>query len=333
MPFFEWVCEANTYNTYKINVSPDVEDPTTSVVEIVVDDVVYITQTVDKNMLIGDNIDLRVWAGKTGGYFGTASTYLIEDLTYTRPTQCTKTLEDSEAFCDDGNFRVEVPLCAIEEKGIDPDDLFMNSENCRGYRIDDTLFFIAGLPNCRIVPTKNETDWYIYEAKVENNESNSIITRHGGIEIDLSCAVNTHVHLDAEINVNISFIVVGIDQDVGVFDVDMTVYNSSDFLVPVSPNYTFRGEQKVYVGFKNEDSDLYVDILYCAASPEIFGEEPPEYPLIQDGIAVDPSTMIIESGTATEAKFEFEAFQFKGYPEFPVAVMCEIMICEPGDCN
>ena len=84
---------------------------------------------------------------------------------------------------------------------------------------------------------------------MENDESASIITRHGGIvsclklllntyllkkEIDLSCAVDTHVHVDAEINVNISFIVVGIDQDVGAFDVDMTVYNSSDFLVPVA---------------------------------------------------------------------------------------------------
>ena len=53
-------------------------------------------------------------------------------------------------------------------------------------------------------------------------------------EIDLSCAVNTHVHLDVEINVDIHFIVVGIDQDTGAFDVDMTVYNSSDFLVPVA---------------------------------------------------------------------------------------------------
>ena len=65
-------------------------------------------------------------AGQEWGEYGTATTYLIKDLTYTRP--CTKTLDDSEAFCDDGNFKVEVPLCAIEEQMIDPDDLFMSKK-------------------------------------------------------------------------------------------------------------------------------------------------------------------------------------------------------------
>ena len=79
-------------------------------------------------MLIGDDAELQVWAGKEWGRYGTATTYLIKDLTYTIMTrQCTKTLDDSEAFCDDGNFKVEVPLCAIEKAGIDPDDLFMSN--------------------------------------------------------------------------------------------------------------------------------------------------------------------------------------------------------------
>jgi hypothetical protein len=76
-------------------------------------------------LLIGDDVELQVWAGQEWGFIGTATTYLIKDLTYTRP--CTKTLDDSEASCDDGNFKVEVPLCAIEKEGIDPDDLFMSN--------------------------------------------------------------------------------------------------------------------------------------------------------------------------------------------------------------
>ena len=127
--------------------------------------------------------------------------------------------------------------------------ILLDNEDCRGSHDYDTIFFDAQNENCTIVPSKNASDWYIYEAQVENDESPSIITKHGGIvsrlkllvktylinkEIDLSCAVDTHVYLDVEINVNISFIVVDIDQDVGVFDVDMTVYNSSDFLVPVA---------------------------------------------------------------------------------------------------
>jgi len=207
----------------------------------------------------------------------------------------------------------------------------MNTAEDLNFMIQFSLMLIIRI--ARLYRQKNATDWYIYEAKIEDDESNSIITKHSGIEIDLSCAVYTHYELELGINVNISFIVVGIAQEVGVFDVEMTVYNTSDFQFPVASDYIFQGGQKVYVGFKNEDSNLYVDILNCVTTVEIFGIEPPEYPIIQDRIAVDPSAVIIESGTASEAKFEFEAFQFKNFTEFPVEVFCEILICEPGDCN
>jgi hypothetical protein len=52
-------------------------------------------------------------------------------------------------------------------------------------------------------------------------------------EIDFSCAIDTHLSVDAGINVKVDFILVDIEQDIGAFDVEMTVYNSSDFAIPV----------------------------------------------------------------------------------------------------
>ena len=52
-------------------------------------------------------------------------------------------------------------------------------------------------------------------------------------EIDFSCAVDTHLSVDVGINVNVDFILVDIEQDIGAFDVEMAVYNSSDFAIPV----------------------------------------------------------------------------------------------------
>jgi hypothetical protein len=41
---------------------------------------------------------------------------------------CAKTIEDSKAFCDDGDFMIELPLCALEKEGIIPSDLFMSKK-------------------------------------------------------------------------------------------------------------------------------------------------------------------------------------------------------------
>jgi hypothetical protein len=39
--------------------------------------------------------------------------------------------------------------------------------------------------------------------------------------------------VDVGINVNVDFILVDIEQNIGGFDVEMAVYNSSDFAIPV----------------------------------------------------------------------------------------------------
>jgi hypothetical protein len=41
---------------------------------------------------------------------------------------CTKTIEDSKAFCDDGVLTIKLPLCALEEQRIIPSDLFMSKK-------------------------------------------------------------------------------------------------------------------------------------------------------------------------------------------------------------
>ena len=78
------------------------------------------------------------------------------------------------------------------------------------------------------------------DATVSNSESTSIISRNAGIvsqrkklckliqfqkEIDFSCAIDTRLTVDVGINVNVDFILVDIEQDIGAFDVEMTVYN------------------------------------------------------------------------------------------------------------
>jgi len=80
-------CEANTYSTYKMVVSPDENDSSQSVVELFIDGESVATKTGDKTQLIGDGVELQVWAGNgwpdnPGSGYGTGTTYLIKDLIY-----------------------------------------------------------------------------------------------------------------------------------------------------------------------------------------------------------------------------------------------------------
>nr|CCG47874.1 oikosin 30c [Oikopleura dioica] len=76
-------CEANTYSTYKMVVSPDENDSSQSVVELFIDGESVATRTADKTQLIGDGVELQVWAGNEWrGSYGTGTTYLIKDLIY-----------------------------------------------------------------------------------------------------------------------------------------------------------------------------------------------------------------------------------------------------------
>jgi hypothetical protein len=108
--------------------------------------------------------------------------------------QCARTIEDSDSFCDDGDFKIELPLCAIQELGIDPFHLFMSkklislhiyyffldSENCKGQVIGHNLVFDARRENCHVEPLKKPGS-YVFNATIVDAESNSIITRNAGI--------------------------------------------------------------------------------------------------------------------------------------------------------
>ena len=116
--------------------------------------------------------------------------------------------------------------------------------------VGDNLVFDARSANCEIEPTNNGSDWLVFDATIMDAPlDNSVITRFAGIvsqlnfyilifkhflkkELDFSCAIETHVTVNAGINVNVNFILVDIDQDIGHFDVSMDVYNSSDFTIP-----------------------------------------------------------------------------------------------------
>ena len=43
-----------------------------------------------------------------------------------RQSGCAKKIEDSTASCDDGDFMIELPLCALEARGINYQDLYMS---------------------------------------------------------------------------------------------------------------------------------------------------------------------------------------------------------------
>jgi len=98
-------CVANTYSTYRIDVSPFEEDSTKSVVELFIDGVSYAREVTDKTQLIGDDVELQVWAGNERGRYGTGTTYLIKDLIYKKKIPkvfkgCT-TLCYEEQTCED----------------------------------------------------------------------------------------------------------------------------------------------------------------------------------------------------------------------------------------
>ncbi|CBY10515.1 unnamed protein product [Oikopleura dioica] len=98
-------CRANTYSNYKLVVSPDEDDSSNSIVEVMVNGDTVALYRGDKSQLIGDGFELQVWATNTWSKYGTASTYLIKDLIYT-PTKYENKVKGSPTDFDSFLYRL-----------------------------------------------------------------------------------------------------------------------------------------------------------------------------------------------------------------------------------
>jgi hypothetical protein len=101
-----------------------------------------------------------------------------------------------------------------------------------------------------MVEPNRSNDLYIYNATIMNAEGaeamNSIISRSSGLELKFSCVLERRqtVSLENGINVNVNYIFVDFGFELGSFEIEMTVYDSSDFITPA---------RSVTVIFKNND--------------------------------------------------------------------------------
>ena len=115
------------------------------------------------------------------------------------------------------------------------DFIFLDNESCAGEIVADKLVFDAALPGCSVEPDRSN-DSYVYNATVMNGpaRTNSIISRAAGIELKFSCVLERRqtVSLESGVNVNVNYIFVDFGFELGAFEIEMTVYNSSDFIVP-----------------------------------------------------------------------------------------------------
>ena len=81
-------------------------------------------------------------------------------------------------------------------------------------------------------------DLYIYNATIlsgdDAEDMNSIISRNNGLELKFSCVLERRqtVSLENGINVNRNYIFVDFGFELGSFEIEMTVYDSSDFITP-----------------------------------------------------------------------------------------------------
>ncbi|CBY12286.1 unnamed protein product [Oikopleura dioica] len=247
------------------------------------------------------------------------------------PEGCEATINDSTVSCNRGNMIIEVPVCALEENNINPNGVYMDTENCRGQVVGENLVFDAGAEGCMVEPNRSN-DLYVYNATILSGAESSMISRHAGLELKFSCVLERRqtVSLESGVNVNVNYIFVDFGFELGAFEIEMTVYNSSAFLVPATVEHVFHVPEKVYIGVSNKDSQLSAAFERCVAFPE---DDPSlEYTLIENACSVDPATAILSSGSSPDATFEFEAFQFS-HSMAPISIECEISICEAEDCN
>jgi len=259
--------------------------------------------------------------------------WIQETIKASHPDECTETLHDSTVSCDRGNMKIEIPTCALEENDIDTNGVYMDNESCAGEIVADKLVFDAASAGCSAEPDRSN-DFYVYNATIMSGpaQTSSIISRAAGMELKFSCVLERRqtVSLESGVNVNVNYIFVDFGFELGAFEIEMTVYNSSDFIVPASVDHVFHVPDKIYIGVSNKDSDLFAALERCVAFPE---DDPSlEYTLIENACAVDSTTRILLSGSSPDATFEFEAFQFS-HSQAPISIECDISICEAGDCN
>ncbi|CBY33662.1 unnamed protein product [Oikopleura dioica] len=166
----------------------------------------------------------------------------------------------------------------------------------------------------------------------EMGDSNGIISRQFGIELDFSCVLETlqTVSLDQGITVNVNHFVVDLGEQLGSFNIEMAVYDAPEFNEPASADHVFSVPDQVYIAVKNDDSSLAVALENCIAS----SGNGTEYALIENACASDADTTILSSGVTPEARFQFESFQFSGSSD-PISIECDITICDPTqeNCN
>ena len=80
-------------------------------------------------------------------------------------------------------------------------------------------------------------------------DMNSVISRNSGLELKFSCVLERRQTVSPEngINVNVNYIFVDFGFELGSFEIEMSVYDSSDFITPA------RLLTVVFVFLKNND--------------------------------------------------------------------------------
>lgn len=82
--FYNHFCVANTWSSYKLVVKP--LSPSNRIAQLFINGEVVAEDNESNygmSKLVGDGVDLQVWAGREWGIRGTASPYLIKNLMYT----------------------------------------------------------------------------------------------------------------------------------------------------------------------------------------------------------------------------------------------------------
>ena len=126
---------------------------------------------------------------------------------------------------------------------------FLDNESCPGEILSDIVAFDAASAGCSVEPDRSN-DFYVYNATIMSGpaQTSSIISRTAGMELKFSCVLERRqtVSLESGVNVNVNYIFVDFGFELGAFEIEMTVYNSSDFIIPARSAAIFYQENIVF---------------------------------------------------------------------------------------
>eukprot|EP00057_Strongylocentrotus_purpuratus_P010220 XP_011664694.1 PREDICTED: deleted in malignant brain tumors 1 protein [Strongylocentrotus purpuratus] len=243
--------------------------------------------------------------------------------------------EEADLTCDSVSMTLIMDRTLLEISD-DARDVHFKDESCVGYDHDSQHVAITTMYD-RCGTTQEQDDDYIiftnmvtfYKPRPENG-TNELITREHYIHIPVTCYLERTQVLEESFLPKGDLYVPG-EKGYGEFSLNLDRYTNSGFYQPANDSGEVTLGTPLYFGVRlTSVANLTLLIESCWATSSPNPRDDHRYDIIENGCAVDSTTVIYNWASSTFKRFSIDAFTFIGDYD-KVYVHCSILICDNND--